>query len=326
MHGHGHVFTDGSTSKQKMLALCSRCGESFYRESKIIHIGHACSGYNPLEGTKWCCGCNDYLLTESFDVDETRFDGLSRFCSQCNTKNILQHRADELVEKYNSEFAALSGNPHINTTPSDIINQYNLQNGRCYYTNIPLTFDNSERSIELKESPSGGIILVCSAMVGPSSPIIDFVLEATKRLQHSIRMETMITTSAGQLPFRKRSSDAGYDVHAAEKAIIPPHTSASVDTGLIVCPPEGAYYTIEGRSSVFRRGVTPYRGIIDGTYQGPLKIILMNNSDVEYTVNPGDRIAQLLLHPIIHGDFVLVDSFSPVENGRQTSGWGSSGK
>lgn len=327
MYGNGHVVpTEPVDGSDKVTVRCDRCGESFFRERQIIHLGHNCSSYNPSDNLKWCCGCNTYCFTESFDTDKTRFDGLSRFCRECSDTNVLQHKAEWLVDKYNNELNELAGRSCLNITPLDIIKQYDLQDGQCYYTNIPLTFDDSERSIELKEDPAGGIILVCAAMVGPSGSLIGFILEAVKRSQYNIRMETMLTSSAGQLPFRKRISDAGYDLHSAEDITIKPKTSANVDTGIIVCPPEGAYYTIEGRSSVFSRGVTPYRGIIDGTYQGPLKVILMNDSDESYVVHRGDRIAQLVLHPIVHGDFVLVNSFTPVKNGRQTSGWGSSGK
>jgi len=148
----------------------------------------------------------------------------------------------------------------------------------------------------------------------------------SRNFSPSVRLECKIVHEKGQLPYRKRTSDAGYDVHSVENVIIEAHAVANIDTGIIVSPPEDTYYTIEGRSSVFSDGVTPYRGIIDGTYQGLLKVMLVNNSNVPYNVREGDRIAQLVLHKIIHADFMVVNEFSPVQNGRADNGWGSSGK
>ena len=140
------------------------------------------------------------------------------------------------------------------------------------------------------------------------------------------RLEVKLIHPDARLPFRKRTSDAGYDLYSVENVIVASHSVASVDTGLIVSPPDGAYYTIEGRSSMFRSGIMPYRGIIDGTYQGPLVVMLSNNTDKEYKVSKGDRIAQIIIHKVNHADFIVVDEFSPVYDGRTDNGWGSSGR
>jgi hypothetical protein len=68
--------------------------------------------------------------------------------------------------------------------------------------------------------------------------------------------------------------------------------------------PEGFYYTIEGRSSLWELGILPYRGIIDATYTGPLSVYMLNNSPKDYTVSVGDKIAQIILHRI--NDFDIV--------------------
>ncbi len=141
-----------------------------------------------------------------------------------------------------------------------------------------------------------------------------------------IRLEAKLVHPDAKLPFRKRTSDAGYDLYSVENTTILPHSVSSVDTGLIISPPDGAYYTIEGRSSMFCRGIMPYRGIIDGTYQGLLIIMLSNNTNEEYEVAKGDRIAQIILHKINHADFTVVDEFTPIFEGRTDNGWGSSGK
>jgi dUTP pyrophosphatase len=107
---------------------------------------------------------------------------------------------------------------------------------------------------------------------------------------------------------------------------IPARGTATVETGIKVSPPDDHYYTVEGRSSLWMQGIIPFRGIIDGTYQGPLKIVLMNSTTTPYQVHKGERVAQIIIHKTIHADFVIVDEFSPVEEGRQNNGFGSTGR
>ena len=140
------------------------------------------------------------------------------------------------------------------------------------------------------------------------------------------RVEIKIVHRDGQFPFRKRATDAGYDVAAISRTTIEPHSVVNVDTGIIVSPPEGVYFSVEGRSSLWRIGIVPFRGIIDATYQGPLMVAIVNNSPNQYTIEAGDRIAQLILHETINADFMAVAEFSQYDGGRTTEGFGSSGR
>jgi len=331
MHGHGQVIIIGKdrpgSQHEKVRVRCLRCGEQFFREYKHVHLPHTCPTHLPydgsfVEGSKWCIGCHEYAPTSHFACDPNSFDNLATYCNECLADNKLEDKAIKLADAIRDYDCLLQ--------PSQIIELFRAQRGRCYYSKLPMTFDDGMRSVAVEflnpfRRHFDDMVLVCKAFIDDAEEL-SFVLDVIQSRQQHTRLETKIIHEGGQLPFRKRTSDAGYDVHSVEELIIQPNTSASVDTGIIVSPPEGAYYTIEGRSSVFSAGVTPYRGIIDGTYQGPLKVILMNNSSNSYTVRRGDRIAQLILHPIVNGDFIVVDEFTPVENGRMDSGWGSSGK
>ena len=64
-------------------------------------------------------------------------------------------------------------------------------------------------------------------------------------------------------------------------------------------------------------------GLIDSDYQGPLMISCWNRSEAVYTINPGDRIAQLVIVPIVHADWQWVDEYEMTERG--AGGFGSSG-
>lgn len=129
-----------------------------------------------------------------------------------------------------------------------------------------------------------------------------------------------------KLPFRSRLTDAGYDLYAAEDAILPSGRSTMVKTGIIIAAPPGFYYTIEGRSSLWMQGIFPNRGIIDATYCGQVVVSLVNVSGSDFHIKLHDRIAQLILHRQYDANFVEVDAFSQQYNQRGKNGFGSTGK
>lgn len=141
-----------------------------------------------------------------------------------------------------------------------------------------------------------------------------------------IHMEYKLVHPDAKLPFRKRTTDAGYDLSSVEDKTIEPHSTENISTGIkIACPP-GTYYTIEGRSSLWSLGIAPYRGIIDAGYNGDLMVTIMNISNKAYHISKGDRIAQILPHRQLDIDFTEVEKFSPDYDIRGESGFGSSGK
>lgn len=129
-----------------------------------------------------------------------------------------------------------------------------------------------------------------------------------------------------RMPFRKRVTDAGYDIYAAEQAVLQPGRATMVRTGIIIAAPPGFYYTIEGRSSLWMQGIFPNRGIIDATYTGQVVVSLVNMTGEPFKIGLHERIAQIILHRQYDANFVLVDEFSPDYNQRGEDGFGSSGK
>jgi dUTP pyrophosphatase len=341
-------------SHQKVFVRCLRCGEEFQREYRNLHQLHACPAHITREDgvkLKWCNGCSSFLAYKAFATNNARYDGLASLCKACQCDSPSRKRMHQkFKEKRTTPIGWIKWTVtrkrseckkrgiRFDIDAEYIIAQYEKQNNMCFYAKVPLKFGADDlRSASLERiNPSlgyvkGNVVLACKAMnwaknSSSKNEFLQFLLELLNSLSQYVRLETKIIDDDGVLPFRKRTSDAGYDLYSSEDTIIPPHTVGSVRTGIIVSPPEGTYYTIEGRSSVFASGVTPYRGIIDATYQGHLFVMLMNNSTEPFEVKKRDRIAQLVLHPIVHADFVLVDRFAPVQNGRADDGWGSSGK
>ena len=129
-----------------------------------------------------------------------------------------------------------------------------------------------------------------------------------------------------KLPFRKHSSDTGYDLFAVEEKIILPKSDAVVETGIEVAHvPPGYWYLILPRSGLgFLHGIQPHLGVIDNGYRGTLGVKLYNFSDKEYKVKEGDRIAQLAFFPLVQIQPQWTEETSSTTRG--IDGFGSSGK
>ena len=130
------------------------------------------------------------------------------------------------------------------------------------------------------------------------------------------------------LPAYAKPGDAGVDLRAAETVSIPPGGHrALVRTGISVAIPEGHAGFVQPRSGLaLRHGVTCLNtpGLIDSGYRGELKVLLVNTDAVEeFTVERGDRIAQLVIQAVEHATFVEVDSLDATERGE--GGFGHTG-
>jgi dUTP pyrophosphatase len=129
-------------------------------------------------------------------------------------------------------------------------------------------------------------------------------------------------------PARAHDGDAGYDLHAAEAATIGPGERASVGTGIAVAIPEGQAGLVLPRSGLAARhgiSVVNAPGLIDSGYRGELRVLLLNtDTDEPFTVQPGDRIAQLLLVAVETHDLLEVEELD--ETVRGAGGFGSTGR
>ena len=128
------------------------------------------------------------------------------------------------------------------------------------------------------------------------------------------------------LPEYATSGAAGMDVVSAEALILRPGSRVAVTTGFAVAIPAGYEIQVRPRSGLalkFGIGVANTPGTIDSDYRGEVKVILVNQSDDNFTVARGDRIAQLVLAPVTLAawDEVLVLD----ETVRGAGGFGSTG-
>ena len=132
-----------------------------------------------------------------------------------------------------------------------------------------------------------------------------------------------------QKPIYKTDGSSGMDLMAFTegKIVIKPNKSALVPTGLSVAIPNDTEIQIRPRSGLAAKSsisVLNTPGTIDSDYRGELKVILFNHGDKEFIINNGDRIAQMVLVPILKVHFEEVLDLP--ETIRGSGGFGSTGK
>ena len=130
-------------------------------------------------------------------------------------------------------------------------------------------------------------------------------------------------------PKYKTDGSSGVDLSAflEKKVVIKPNSSELIPTGLQVAIPEELEIQIRPRSGLAAKesiGVLNSPGTIDSDYRGELKIILFNHGKEDFIINNGDRIAQMVLVPILKMEFEEVDSLPNTVRGQ--GGFGSTGK
>lgn len=99
--------------------------------------------------------------------------------------------------------------------------------------------------------------------------------------------------------FKATKGSSGFDICAVKDITIGKRSSVVVETGLRLEIPEGVYGNIKGRSGLaFERDVVAFDGTIDSDYEGEVKVKLFNLGKKNYTINKGDRIAQIVFTPL----------------------------
>lgn len=132
----------------------------------------------------------------------------------------------------------------------------------------------------------------------------------------------------GKLPKYETSQAAGMDVRANLESdlVLAPGESTLIKTGLKVAIPEGFEIQVRPRSGLaYKNQVTVLNspGTIDACYRGDIGVILINHGKKDFTVEPGMRIAQIVLARFEKIDFVITDSLEDTDRGE--GGFGSTG-
>ena len=144
-----------------------------------------------------------------------------------------------------------------------------------------------------------------------------------------MRINFIKLTETAIAPFRGSDSAAGYDLFLDSNTdvVIEPHETVKVHTGLAMEIPEGYFGGVFARSGLStKEGLRPANcvGVIDSDYRGEIMIPLHNDSKSVRRVEPGTKIAQMIIMPYLQVEYVEVDELSETERG--TNGFGSTGK
>jgi dUTP pyrophosphatase len=135
-------------------------------------------------------------------------------------------------------------------------------------------------------------------------------------------------SAAARPPAQGHDGDAGYDLHAAEAITLAPGERASVGTGVAVAIPDGQAGLVLPRSGLAARNgisVVNSPGLIDSGYRGELRVLLLNTDRADaFTVEPGDRIAQLVIVAVATPQLEEVAELD--ETTRGVGGFGSTGR
>ena len=130
----------------------------------------------------------------------------------------------------------------------------------------------------------------------------------------------VINKSGNDLPEYKTPQSAGMDLRANidEAVTLEPLSRRLVKTGLFIALPEGYEAQIRPRSGrALKHGITVLNtpGTVDADYRGEIMVLLINLSNISFIINPGDRIAQMVIARHEQAEFTLVDELDDTERG-----------
>ena len=129
------------------------------------------------------------------------------------------------------------------------------------------------------------------------------------------------------IPSYAHPGDAGADLVAIDAHTLDPMQRLAVPTGLAAEIPQGYEMQVRPKSSLaLKYGITLLNtpGTVDAGYRGEIKVILINLGQSVFEISPGQRIAQIVIAPVIQAEFMVVDTLN--ESPRGVGGFGSTGR
>ncbi len=127
-----------------------------------------------------------------------------------------------------------------------------------------------------------------------------------------------------KMPSYAHPGDVGLDMYALETKIIQPGEHARFYNGFALEFPEGYAGIVKDKGSISKVGLHTMGGVFDAGFRGEYNVHLVNLSDTAYTVEKGDKIAQLVILPVVIGEIEEVTELS--DSSRGTGQFGSTGK
>ena len=139
-----------------------------------------------------------------------------------------------------------------------------------------------------------------------------------------MRLSVKKLTPDATLPTKANPTDAAFDMYTNESYSLQPGERHTFTTGIATEFPPEYVALLRDRSSMGAKGITVLAGVIDASYRGEWKIVLLNTTSEAYEVKAGERIAQCLFLPVPAVEVREVSELG--ESDRGSGGFGSSGK
>lgn len=233
--------------------------------------------------------------------------------------DMLKIMLDNLKENFNPTLALQSVNQIVNNLEQQGLTKVEARDA------IGALKETFKDIIYGEEEYSGNKKILLDTITKQLFDVFDQAVEK----YHSYAIELPMTVDVGaKVPTYAHDTDAAADLYAMDEAVLLPHSLGNkIRTGIKIQLPEGWLALILPRSSMGTK--TPLRlsnsvGLIDSGYRGELGVLYDNISDNAYTINAGDRIAQLLVMPSYRFQAKVVDILADSDRGE--TGFGDSGK
>lgn len=133
-----------------------------------------------------------------------------------------------------------------------------------------------------------------------------------------------------KIPFRATGGSAGMDLYACidSEITVRPHEISLIPTGIAIelDSADTAAFIFARSGLAIKHGIAPANcvGVVDSDYRGEIKVGLVNQTEIDYTVQPGERIAQMLIMPVILPEIEVVEELGDTQ--RSSGGFGSTGR
>lgn len=126
------------------------------------------------------------------------------------------------------------------------------------------------------------------------------------------------------LPTYAHPGDAGMDVYSNEEVTLQPRERKAVSTGISMAVPEGYVALVWEKSGrALKEGLSTMAGVVDAGYRGEVMIVVLNVSETPIQISRGQKLAQILIQPVVSGMIREVESLE--DSSRGTGGFGSTG-
>lgn len=135
----------------------------------------------------------------------------------------------------------------------------------------------------------------------------------------------VVLDEGGIMPTKAYSDDAGFDIYSPIDTYIAPMGSVVVDTKVRCLIPKGYCGLLTSKSGLYIKSDLTGRGLVDASYQGTIKVKLVNHGDKLHSFNKGDKLIQMMILPVPEVEMVEVEAFDEVTE-RAEAGIGSTGR